>query len=240
MKINIYSPTYHRLDNTREFIASLKQSVARSKYDVKAFIADNNSPIEMKEYLMGQNDEHTQVHLFEKNYGKGHAINTLHNNVRKSDVVLSIDSDIICLNGTNWIDRMANIVRSCEDIGIVSARFQEGVAHSYASLKKKMTICGSKLIYGSSTIGGACIMLRTGMWNKVGGYSAPDIYAGDDGTLIHQVYNRQKKKVVVCMDVELYHLDEDDDDYRAWKLSRMRNKKSHTKKPNTGYYENLR
>ncbi len=239
MRINIYSPTYYRLENTIEFVTSLKASIGRSKYDTKLFIADNNSPIEMKKYLMGQNNDKVEVHLFTKNYGKGHSVNTLHNNVRKSDVVLSIDSDIICQDGDNWIDRMADIIMDNEDIGIISARFQEGVSHDYKSLKKKMTVRGSNLIYGSHQVGGACIMMRSEVWDKAGGYQAPDIYAGDDGTIIHNVYHKQTKKVVVCTDIKLYHLDENDDKYRAWKLNRMRNRKSHDKNPNSGYYENL-
>ena len=239
MKINIYSPTYYRLENTVEFVASLKESVARSRHDAKIFIADNNSPTEMKKYLMGQNDDNVEVHLFEKNYGKGHAINTLHNNVRKSELVLSIDSDIICKDGANWIDRMVSVLVDNSDIGIISARFQEGVSHNYALLKKRMTVRNSNLIYGSTQIGGACIMLRSETWDKARGYNAPDIYAGDDGTLINHVYHRQKKKVVVCTNIILYHLDENDDKYRAWKINRMRNRKSHDKKPDSGYYENL-
>lgn len=239
MKINIYSPTYYRLENTIEFVTSLKRSVARSKYDTKVFIADNNSPAKMKTYLRSQEDENFQIHLFEKNYGKGHAINTLHNNVRKCELVLSMDSDIICMGDINWIDRLANVLQSCEDIGIISARFQDGVSHDYRSLKKKMTICGSKLIYGTNGIGGACMMVPTKLWDKIGGYQAPDIYAGDDGSMISTVLYKIKKKVVVCTDVELFHLDENDDEYRAWKLRKMHNPKTHCKKPNTGYYENL-
>lgn len=237
MKVNIYSPTYYRHHDAARFIESMKASIERSNYDVKLFIADNNSPKDMKDYLMGQNDEHTQVHLFEKNYGKGHAVNTLHNNVRKSDVVFSIDSDIVCLNDMNWIDKMADITRDPR-VGIVSARFQDGVAHGYSSLKKSINICGSKLVYGSNIIGGACIALRSNLWNSIGGYNAPDIYAGDDGTMISNVLYKQKQIVGVCMDVELFHLEDEDPKYRAWKVSHMKNRKLHNKKPNTGYFEN--
>ena len=154
-------------------------------------------------------------------------------------MVLSIDSDIICKDGANWIDRMASVLVDNSDIGIISARFQEGVSHNYISLKKRMTVRDSNLIYGSTQIGGACIMLRSEIWDKARGYNAPDIYAGDDGTLINHVYRTQDKKVVVCTNITLYHLDENDDEYRDWKINKMRNRRSHDRKADSGYYENL-
>ena len=238
-KINIYSPTYYKEDVARQFIPSLIKSVERSNYDTKAFIADNNSPQSMKDWLQTQSNEKLEIHLLDKNYGKGEAINTLHRNVRKSDYIISLDSDILCKNEDNWIDRYIDILEADDEIGIVSARFQEHVAHGYHTLKRKKVVNGNDLVYGSKSIGGACFAMKTETFDKTNGYNSRDIYAGDDGYLVASCW-RNKKIIAVCMNTELYHV-EDDPGFRQWKLDKFEKykKSKFDKTPNSGYYENL-
>lgn len=238
-KINIYSPTYHREDVARQFIPSLIKSIERSNYDTKAFIADNNSPQSMKDWLKTQSNEKLEIHLLDKNYGKGEAINTLHRNVRKSDYIISLDSDILCQNEDNWIDRYIDILEADDEIGIVSARFQERVSHGYKALNKTRVVNGNNLVYGSTIIGGACFAMKTATFDITNGYNSKDIYAGDDGCLVGSC-TKNKKIVAVCMDTELYHVD-DDPEFRKWKIDKMKKFKDnkYEKTPNSGYYENL-
>jgi len=239
-KINIYSPTYHREDIARQFVPSLLDSMSRSNYDVKAFIGDNNSPETMKNWLKSQSFDDLEVHLFDKNYGKGHVVNTMHNNARSADYVMTIDSDIICKNNDNWIDMYVDILESEPKIGIVSARFQEGVSHSYKNLNQTLKVNGYDLIHGSVLIGGACLTMSSEMWREIGGYTSKDLYAGDDGSLMYNCIRKRFKIAAVCMSTELYHLD-DDPNFKIWKNDRFKKfrKKQWTLEPNTGYYENL-
>ena len=103
-KVNIYCPTYHRFEKTKDSISSIINSMVMSNNDVMLYIIDNNSPQEMKDWLEGQSSENVVVELLKENVGKGDAINDSFYKSRQSDYVISIDSDIVNKHNINWID----------------------------------------------------------------------------------------------------------------------------------------
>ena len=69
-KVNIYCPTYHRFEKTKESILSIIESIGLSDNDVHLYIVDNNSPEEMKNWLISKSCENVTVQLLEENVGK--------------------------------------------------------------------------------------------------------------------------------------------------------------------------
>ena len=51
--VNIYIPTYYRLEKTKRSIESIITSAKKSKYDIKIYLGDNNTKLEdMKRILV--------------------------------------------------------------------------------------------------------------------------------------------------------------------------------------------
>jgi GT2 family glycosyltransferase len=241
-KVNIYCPTYHRFEKTKESIESIIKSVKMSSHDVMLYVVDNNSPQAMREWLEAQKETNVSVELLDQNIGKGQAVNSAHSKARKSDYVISIDSDIVNKRMTNWIDIFVEILNQDNSWGVIACDYHDGLnVHVQENLNKKSTVGKYQIKHGGLGIGGGVIIMRSEDFDKIGGYITEDIFIGDDGRLMAAVVNDLKKKCGVCEDVCLYHPIPDGDlekKYQHWKNNKSQNHKSWNKAPNTGFYEN--
>lgn len=242
-KVNIYCPTYHRFEKTKDSIESIIKSVKMSSNDVILYIVDNNSPQSMREWLKAQEETNVSVELLEQNVGKGQSVNLTHSKARKSNYIISIDSDIVNKRMTNWIDIFVDVMEIDKSWGLLACDFQEGLnVHLLQTLNKTKNIADKYTIkYGGDGIGGCVIIMKSEDFDKVGGYSNPDIYNGDDGCLIQSIKNKLKKKCGICEQVVLFHpvpCDGLEKEYQQWKFKKANKNIAWDKTPNTGFYEN--
>ena len=126
--------------------------------------------------------------------------------------------------------------------GLIACDFKEGAnTHLVKTLNKKATVGKYTIKYGSNGIGGGALIMKYSDFTKVGGYTNPDIYIGDDGHLIRSVSAQLKKKCGICEQAILFHpFPESDTEhkYQQWKFKKATNKIKRDKTPNTGFYEN--
>ena len=242
-KVNIYCPTYHRFEKTKNSIKSIVKSVQMSSHDVMLYVVDNNSPQAMREWLEAQKETNVSVELLDQNIGKGQAVNLAHSKARKSDYVISIDSDIVNKRMTNWIDMFVEAMEIDNSWGLLACDFKEGLnVHLVKDLNKIEAINEKYTIrHGSDGIGGCVLIMRSNEFTDVGGYTNEDIYNGDDGYLICSVKNKLKKKCGICEQVVLFHPIPDDGlekEYQQWKFKKSKKNIPWDKAPNTGFYEN--
>lgn len=246
--INIYIPVYYRFNKTKNCIESIREAASKSKYDVKIYIGDNNTKLEvMKSWLQNIPEE---VYFAPKNVGKANIVNKLHSTARNSDYIFSIDGDM-CADNTkdyNIFDSMIECLEKGENIGLVSS-FQYGQCEHWFNgtiqVRKSNNI---NLGFSKSGIGiaGGCIVMKTADWNKIGGYKENhDIYTGDDGILTYKVYRYLNKVCAVSMDYGMIHPgpEEDEKGYLEWKRKRWQKdnlnflKDNYTGSIKKGYYD---
>lgn len=242
-KVNIYCPTYHRFEKTRNSISSIIDSVHMSKNDVMLYIIDNNSPQEMKDWLESQSSENVVVELLKENIGKGDAINNSFNKTRESDYIISIDSDIVNKHNINWIDMFVDIMENDNEWGVIACDFKDGDGlniHIKNHLTKKKSVANYTVKFGDRGIAGCAIIMRSNEFRNIDCYNNKDIFTGHDGMLMKQVVEILKKKCGVCAEAILYHPHADtgvEKKYQAWKHKKHRKKLEWNKAPNTGFYE---
>jgi len=218
-KVNIYMPTYYRFEKTKRSIESIQELVARSNYDVKVYIGDNNTKLpEMHDWLKQFN-----THFSDTNLGKSGLVNLLHRGARNCDYIFSIDSDMYSNEDVNILDYMIEILEVEFNIGVVSSNQYDLPQHWFNSHIKVMEGRNYKLGDSKTNVGiaGGCLCMKTVDFEKIGMYKENhDIYTGDDGILMLNIKKKLGKRSVVSMDYGLVHpksMDEEEDNYQKWK-----------------------
>lgn len=241
-KVNIYCPTYHRFEKTKYSILSIIESVGFSSNDVHLYIVDNDSPEEMREWLAVHSCDNVTVELLKENIGKGSAVNKMHEQARGADYIISVDSDLINKREINWIDMFVEVMETDDRWGLIACDFQEGLnVHLVKTLKEKTTVGKYTIKHGSRGIGGCALIMKHNDFTKIGGYTNPDIYNGDDGFLIQSVVVHLQKKAGICEQAILYHPHPNEgleSEYQKWKFDKCHRVIPWNKTPNTGFYEN--
>ena len=224
-KINLYLPTYHRLEKTKTSLESIVSAAKLSKYDVKIYLGDNspNFP-ELREWLqeLDQREEMVSVHLGKKNIGKSGMVNHLYKNSRKCDYLFSIDSDMIVDEGHNFVDEMIFHLTRLENCGLVSSNQKDCNQHWFGKTVEEVERNGMKVGYSPDGVGiaGGCVCLRSKDWEAIGMYKENhDIYTGDDGIVTHNIEKILGKYVYVSVDCSLTHPSpgENEKEYAEWK-----------------------
>ena len=224
-KINLYLPTYHRLEKTRTSLESIISGAKLSEYDVKIYLGDNspNFP-EMREWLsdLEQREEIVSLHLGEKNIGKSGMVNHLYRNSRECDYLFSIDSDMIAEEGHNFVDEMIFHLTRLENCGLISSNQKDCNQHWFGKTVEEVERNGMKVGYSPDGVGiaGGCICLRSKDWEAIGMYKENhDIYTGDDGIVTHNIEKMLGKYVYVSIDCSLIHPSpgENEKEYAEWK-----------------------
>jgi hypothetical protein len=221
-KINIYIPTYYRLEKTKRSLLTIIEASQKSKYDIKIYVGDNNTKINsMKEWL--QNLAGIELYLHSENIGKANMINLLHKKSRNCDYIFNIDSDMVIEDQNHQpLEKMIQCLERCDNVGLVSSNQKECNQHWFNRGVEKISERGYNLGYSPDGIGiaGGCIVMRTKDWDKIGGYKENhDIYTGDDGILTYKVGRFLGKRVLISIDSYLLHPNpsEDEKGYTEWK-----------------------
>ena len=249
--VNIYMPTYYRLEKTKKSIESIITSAKKSKYDIKIYLGDNNTKLaDMKTWLQNLDKEDNISVLFsEENKGKANMINRLHRQARKCDYVFNIDSDMVVEEQKHHpFDRMIECLEKCDNVGLVSSNQKDCNQHWFDRGVCKSQERTFPIGYSPDWVGvaGGCIVLRNEDWEKIGGYKENhDIYTGDDGILTYNISRKLGKRVLVCVDAELLHPrpGEEEKGYTEWKAKSWQRdqlkfiKDSYTGENKKGYYD---
>lgn len=223
--VNIYIPTYHRLEKTKTSLISIISGAKLSKYDIKIYIGDNspNYP-KIREWLteLDESEEIVSVHLGEKNIGKSGMVNHLYRNSRKCDYLFSIDSDMIVSENHNFVDDMIFHLTRLENCGLVSSNHKDCIEHWFGRSVEILERNGMKVGYSKDGVGiaGCCVCLRSEDWEAIGMYKENhDIYTGDDGILTHNIEKILGKYVYISIDCSLTHPrpGEEEKGYSEWK-----------------------
>lgn len=223
--VNIYLPTYHRLNKTKKSLNSILEDIKLSNYDVEVYIGDNspNFP-ELREWLKTLESEKVHVHLGEKNIGKSGMVNYLYQNSRKCDYLFSIDSDMIPIKDSNFVDNMIYHLTRLDNCGIVSSNQLECSQHWFGTSVDTIEVNGIKVGFSPGGVGiaGGCIVLRSEDWERIGMYKENhDIYTGDDGILTYNMGKILGKYVYISVNCSLIHPspEESEKDYVEWKTN---------------------
>lgn len=233
MKVNIFTPTYHRFDMTKKSLESIITNVQGSVYDVTLYICDNNSPEEMKVWLKSLESDKVKVFLNDKNVGKAEIVNKIYKQNSICDYFISIDSDFIADEASNFIDDMVWCAHHFVEFGVLSSFQKENDQQLWNLLTKEQQlgphIVGYEHFYG---VAGGCIILSKQVWDLIGNYNTYGGVYGYDDALLMQNVNNIKLKTGVIKTVKLTHPFDEDKKYSEWKGYNMRNRKK------SGYYEN--
>lgn len=220
--INIYIPTYYRLEKTKKSILTIAETAQKSKHDIRVYIGDNNTKLpEMRAWLKSIDFAVTYFHP--ENIGKANMVNLLHQQARSCDYIFSIDSDMVVESQAfNPFDHMIECLERCDNIGLVSSQQKDCNQHWFGRGVNVLKERGFDLGYSPNWVGiaGGCVCMRRNDWDKLGGYKKNhDIYTGDDGILTYNVARKLGKRVVVDMQVFLLHPKpgEEEKGYTEWK-----------------------
>ena len=232
MKVNIFAPTYHRLEMTKRCLESVIPQVESSIYDTTLFICDNNSDKEMTDWLTSLASSRVRVFLSDVNVGKAEIINRIYKNNSECDYFISMDSDMIADEEGNFIDSMVWHAHNMPEFGVLSTYQKNNDQHIWKGLTKEHEFEGKKVAHGQfNNIAGGCVILSKQMWDAIGNYKTHGkVYGYDDGLMMAGVHAR-RKKCGVMMDVKLTHPYDEDDGYREWKANNI------SKRREVGYYD---
>lgn len=224
-KVNIYLPTYYRLEKTKQSLESIIEASKESKYDVKIYIGDNNTDEdEMQAWLSLLENDLVSVTFGDENIGKAGMVNVLSKNSRDCDYIFSIDSDMVTNDSCeNFIDEMIFHLTRIQNCGLISSQQAGCCQHWWGQTVDLIKVDGLEVGYSDQGVGiaGGCICMKQEDWVKVGMYKENhDVYTGDDGILTHKVRKILGKEVYVTKNCSLDHPfpGEDEKEYSEWKM----------------------
>jgi hypothetical protein len=237
-KINIFYPCYHRFESTKRSLSSLLPSVTSSEHYVNLYICDNNSPVEMRDWLKSLVNKRVVIYLLQENYGKAVAVNHVYNLHNECDYVISCDSDLVWEGKSNWIDEMVWCMERGFKFGLLAVN-QVGNGQHLSGLTETTILRDESgkehtIIYGKyNSIAGGCVCVRKKYWDKVKGYNEYGKKFGyDDAVLMMNINDYAIPGVISSL--PFYHPFDTDEGYAKWKKQNIRNR------PEKGYYESYK
>ena len=239
---NIYTVTYHRYDKTKNAISKIFESLQNQETLSNLYIIDNNSDDQTKQWLK-HFCENRRIFLtiLNDNIGKSRAMNFAHSIAQKSDYVINIDSDIYPKPNDRWLDKLIDAMESFPELKVLAPDLEENNPHLKNKLSKSYHSQGKIQHYNfiherqsEGGIGGGVLCFKTETFDKLNGYNAPDIYAGDDGDIISRC-----SKAAVCESIVMIHPYETDEekDYALWKRNRIKDRNTWTLENNKGFFD---
>jgi len=237
MKILIAMPIYKRELLALNSIRSIVELTEVDKtFDVTMALGINEMDDMLDSFLSNYKPNtgiKLDIHKFEKNLGKGIAVNKLAS-LYDFDYIISIDSDMICTD-KEWLKKMvfiylkynSNPARNRSDN---SPRLMGSLCSNQSGLNchaipvnspnrielkidNRFTIISHKA--GAGVAGGVLMSDKT-TWKLIGGYNGSKVYAADDGHY-HGDCQANNRVVAYVNEVSFYHPYEFKDDYRIWK-----------------------
>jgi len=225
--VNIFTPVYHRFGKTKISIESIIDSIDKSVNDVNLNIGVNGVENEEMGNWLNELSTHERIRVFnaEKNVGKAHIVNHMHERVSSVDYFISIDSDMVAHENDkyNWIDELVNLMEwpPAQNFGVFSTWQDESNAHILDAQNKRTTFGEHEIWYGAfGGVAGGCVIMKDSDFLKIGRYTVFDVYNGDDALLMRKTAELLRKLVGITATIKLKHQANlpEEGEYQQWKF----------------------
>lgn len=228
IKVNIFSPVYHRFSKTMISLNSIIESINQSQHDVKLFVGINGVENDsMRNWL--NNLPNNTIRLFNssRNIGKAAIVNYMVDNVEEADYFISIDSDMVARENDkyNWIDELVKIMEfePAQNFGLLSTWQDGNNCHLLDKLNERTEFLGQHIRYGEFYgVAGGCFIMRDKEFKWLGKYQVIDIYNGDDALLMQNINRHLQKLIGVTENIKLEHIPNypEEQKYQQWKIDK--------------------
>jgi hypothetical protein len=224
MKVNIYSPIYHRYKKTRLCIENLIKCIDICENDICLYLGINGlENEEMKKWIFSLKSDKVKVFQSDINCGKAYIVNHMHENTRDADYMISIDSDMLDENETNWIDDLVNCKHLFEGFGVLSCYQLGNNCHMLDIQDKRITRHNYEILFGNfNGVAGGCFIMKNQDFLDIGRYTVFDIYNADDHFVMRKCVEMLRKKVGILTNIKLKHIENypEEEDYQKWKVDK--------------------
>jgi len=230
--VHIYTPTHFRFEETKKSLLSLKKSIdwtndQNNDIDVRLFIGDNGSPLEMVEWLIENfdNTDNCTLYMSDDNIGKARMVNRMYDESPDCNIVCSFDSDMIVPDESiDFIERMSKCVTGLKQFGVLVTNQLVNSCHIIKQPYHTMEFKFNKIIYGNLGVAGGCLWIKKKNWDDIGGYREHiSKFGGNDGYLMYDVIYKLKKMTGIVENVGIIHPHESDKKYHDWKVRQANN-----------------
>lgn len=211
--ISFVIPTYNRLEYTSPFLHSLSEAAPP---DSEIILVDNGSTDGTEDFLLtfSRGRENTRVLLLGRNLGYSVA-NNIGAQAASGEFLLFLNNDMLALPGSfdPYIDELQK-----DGVGLVGGRllYADGtIQHAGIAIHLSGHPVHRKVRMPSSNdpevaplevagITGACIGIRSGLFQKVGGFNTKYAILYQDIDLCLKVLS-SRKQIIYRPDANLYH-----------------------------------
>jgi len=234
--INIFMPTYHKLEQLKICINSIKE---KTEGEYRLIIGDNNSGKEVINYLHMESNHFDDglwplncanfiLNEYEQNLGKADVINEMFkccddNPNLQSTYTVNIDPDIEILTD-GWDCVLSRYLTDNSDFGLISPYYEDNGASPVSPDEYKDSngwMVFEPIKHGINVAGGL-IMMPTAVFRIIGGYNVLYIYGADDAELDKGI-REYGLRTGYYHDVLVRHLGENDSEFIAWKADVLNN-----------------
>jgi hypothetical protein len=217
-RVLILIPVYYRQKELLKCLEALSRTDI-GENQVKVTFAVNGCTPKSLEHLMAVIGKRVTglpkggigwIHVFNKNIGKGQAINECilrelmdHNH----DYIVSLDQDMVATS-TSWLldmIRLSQVKLDCSRLGAVVAE-QSGSSMHLPVNPRRIYVDEDPLTFsdGNKGLAGGCLLASSSMWGLVRGYRMGCIFGGDDTGFMHGLHSRGHQ-AAIANDVVFFH-----------------------------------
>jgi len=212
MKVSIIIPIYNKKEYTQKCLESIFSVGAKGDFEI--IVVDNGSTDDSRKYIKGLGEK-VRVVEHDNNLGFAKACNN-GTKVAKGEYLLILNNDTTVTPG--WLDVLVNELENNKQIGIVGSKLlypngtiqHAGVVfddkkwpnHIYKMEPKDGPYANKKRQFQALT--GACLMIRSDVFNKVGGFDEAYINGLEDLDLCFKV-KELGLGVLYCPESVIYH-----------------------------------
>lgn len=254
---NYFAKSENRLKNCLE---SLKKNKLPNTI---ILMGDNNSTDGSIELIQEYVDNGTVDGFYKspKNIGKSKILNTLYYiakknfNIEPNDILMNIDSDIELKNSGDYLsiveDYYSHILTDNRTVcGIYPYKSTESVTdiNFYYPFDERKIPFKKEYGYTVKTpndyhIAGGCFSTLCKYHEAIGGYifkqgvNGIPTYGGDDAFYMLYLNNIIRGEFKLCADLKMFHMDDQNKEYKKWKLNAIHNILNRIPSKNYGFFD---
>jgi len=191
-RIHIFIPVYYREKVVIDAIDSILATYESADYDVRIILINNGAEPGLLRYMTANSIINPDVVLVDygKNEGKTNGVNKAFEMYSDCTWVISCDSDIYHLE-EGWPGKLVDCYKALKRVGMVSIAYTKNhspMNEAALTNRDQITVNGTKYSFKwGRGVAGGCFVTSVNMWKKIGGYKAPGVYGGVDGTFVREV-----------------------------------------------------
>jgi hypothetical protein len=213
----LFAPNREMLERNLRSIKSIKNLIGLDiDYYFSGWVGNDDF---WKEYDIEISKLNPKKYLKQdENFGKAYNVNLLTKDLIDYDLLLTMDSDIIFLDGYDYLSKIQEI-SDIENLGVISFNQLEGNCHLVSTLNQEKIHNNHRLIWNNSGggVAGGCVLIDFKFWKTIGGYRLMGVYAGDDAFLFMDA-KRLQKFYGLDQNIDVIHPIETNRSYQDWKI----------------------